>query len=388
MRFSSWEWKLRVSKRGSVDAFIAMDVQEKAIRMEAAGRHIIRMEVGQPSTPAPKAAREALKRVLDTQHLGYTGGLGLKSLREGIAALYKDWYGLDLNPERVVITPGSSGGFTLAFTSLFDVGGRVGIGAPGYPPYRAIIKGLGLEPVEFPCAPENRYQPVPGDLPRDLDGLLVASPANPSGTMLDKPALSALIEATQGMGAAFISDEIYHGLEYERKSVSALEITDDVYVINSFSKYFSMTGWRVGWMVVPEDHIRRLESLMQNFFICAPHASQVAALAALDAKDELDANLSVYRRNRELLLEGLPKAGLKSFAPPDGAFYVYVDVSDLTDDSFALAEDILEKAGVAVSPGVDFDPFRGRQMLRMSYARATADIEEGLARLKAYFDQR
>ena len=379
---------MRVSKRGDVDAFIAMDVQEKAIRMEAAGKRIIRMEVGQPSTPAPKAAREALKRVLDNQHLGYTGGLGMWALREGIAKLYKDWYGIDLNPERVVITPGSSGGFTLAFTSLFDVGARVGIGSPGYPPYRAILKGLGLEAVTFECAVDNRLQPVPGDLPQDLDGLLVASPANPSGTMLDKTALSALINATQDMGAAFISDEIYHGLEYEQRAVSGLEISDDIYVLNSFSKYFSMTGWRIGWMVVPENHVRRLERLMQNFFICAPHASQVAALAALDAKDELDANIEVYRRNRALLMERLPLAGFTKIAPPDGAFYMYVDVSDHTDDSLAFAEEILEKAGVAVSPGLDFDPERGGQMLRLSYARATADIEEGLERLKTFMENR
>jgi len=215
---------------------------------------------------------------------------------------------------------------------------------------------------------------------------MVASPANPTGTMLDCAAMTALIEAANGI--SFISDEIYHGIEYEAKAVTALEITDEAYVINSFSKYFSMTGWRIGWMVVPEDHVRVVERIAQNMFICAPHASQVAALAAMDADGELQANLSVYSANRALMLEGLPKAGFTKIAPPDGAFYVYADISDLTDDSHAFANEILEKAGVAVTPGLDFDKERGHQTLRFSYARSTADIEEGLARLKTFMETR
>ncbi|BAQ70114.1 aminotransferase, class I and II [Rhodovulum sulfidophilum] len=379
---------MKVSSRGEVDPFIVMDVMEAAARAESQGRRIIHMEVGQPGTPAPAAARKALARAMEESPLGYTLGLGLPALRARIAALYRDWYGVDLNPERVVVTPGSSGGFTLAFTSLFDVGARVGIGAPGYPSYKAILKALGLEPVMIRTETQHRLQPVSGDLPEDLDGLLVASPANPSGTMLDRDALAALIDAAHARGAAFISDEIYHGIEYERKAVTALEITDETYVINSFSKYFSMTGWRVGWMVVPEDHIRRVERLVQNLFICAPHASQVAALAALDCGDELQANMDVYRKNRALMLEGLPKAGFTRIAPPDGAFYVYADVSDLTTDSRAFAAEILEKAGVAVTPGLDFDPERGAGTLRFSYARSTADIEEGLARLARFMESR
>ncbi|MBK1636464.1 pyridoxal phosphate-dependent aminotransferase [Rhodovulum adriaticum] len=379
---------MKVSSRGEVDPFIVMDVMAAAARAEAEGRRIIHMEVGQPGTPAPAAARAALARAMETGPLGYTVGLGLPELRARIAQLYADWYGVDLNPDRIVITPGSSGGFTLAFTSLFDAGARVGIGMPGYPSYKAILTALDLEPVKIETTVENRLQPVPADLPPDLDGLLVASPANPSGTMLDRDALAALIGAAQGQGAAFISDEIYHGVEYERKAVTALEITDDTYVINSFSKYFSMTGWRVGWMVVPEDHIRRVERLVQNLFICAPHASQVVALAALDATDELEANMAVYRRNRALMMEGLPKAGFSKIAPPDGAFYVYADVSELTDDSRAFAAEILEKAGVAVTPGLDFDPARGAGTLRFSYARATEDIEEGLDRLTRFMAAR
>lgn len=379
---------MKISKRGEVDPFIVMDVMEAAHRAEAEGRHIIHMEVGQPGTSAPKAAREAVQKAMEAGPLGYTGALGLPALRQKIAGLYGEWYDVELNPERVVVTTGSSAGFTLAFTSLFDAGARIAIGAPGYPSYKAILQGLDLEPVMIECAEENRLQPVPADLAHDIDGLLVASPANPSGTMLDKAKMSDLMRACADRGAAFISDEIYHGIEYERKAVTALEVSDEAYVINSFSKYFSMTGWRVGWMVVPEDHVRRIERLSQNFFICPPHVSQIAALAALDAREELDNNLEVYKTNRALMLEGLPKAGFKSFAPPDGAFYIYLDVSDFTDDSQAFATEILEKAGVAVTPGVDFDPERGRQTVRLSYCRSTADIEEGIARLTQFMAER
>ena len=376
---------MRNSTRGEVDPFIVMDVMEAARSAEAEGRHIIHMEVGQPGTAAPAAARDALAQAMEAGPLGYTVALGLPELRARIAQLYGQWYGITLDPARVVVTPGSSGAFILAFSALFDAGQRVGIGAPGYPSYRQILKALDLQPVMLETKAENRLQPVPADLEgQALDGLLVASPANPSGTMLDKTALAALIHATQAQGAAFISDEIYHGIEYEAKAVSALEISDDVYVINSFSKYFSMTGWRIGWMVVPPDHVRLIERLAQNLFICPPHASQVAALAAMDAHEELQRNMDVYRENRKLMLEGLPKAGFDRIAPPDGAFYVYADVSHLTQDSRQFCAEILEKAGVAVTPGLDFDAQRGHATLRFSYARSTADIREGLARLARF----
>jgi len=376
---------MRNSTRGEVDPFIVMDVMEAARAAEAEGRHIIHMEVGQPGTAAPAAARTALAQAMEAGPLGYTVALGLPELRARIAQLYGQWYGITLDPARVVVTPGSSGAFILAFSALFDAGQRVGIGAPGYPSYRQILKALDLQPVMLETKAENRLQPVPADLEgQALDGLLVASPANPSGTMLDKTALAALIHATQAQGAAFISDEIYHGIEYEAKAVSALEISDDVYVINSFSKYFSMTGWRIGWMVVPPDHVRLIERLAQNLFICPPHASQVAALAAMDAHEELQRNMNVYRENRKLMLEGLPKAGFDRIAPPDGAFYVYADVSHLTQDSRQFCAEILEKAGVAVTPGLDFDAQRGHATLRFSYARSTADIREGLARLARF----
>jgi aspartate/methionine/tyrosine aminotransferase len=375
---------VKSSRRSDVDPFIVMDVMEAARAAEAAGRHIIHMEVGQPGTPAPAGARAALAAAMGQDALGYTVALGLPALRTRIARLYREGHGIDLDPERVIVTAGSSGAFLLAFTALFDAGDRVALGDPGYPSYRQILKALSLTPVGIPARRENRLQPAPEDLPHDIAGLIVASPANPTGTMLDRAALAALIEAAQARGAAFISDEIYHGIEYDRKAVSALEITDDVYVINSFSKYFSMTGWRIGWMVVPEAHVRTVERLAQNMFICPPHASQVAALAAMDCADELQANLAVYTENRRLMLEGLPKAGITTFAPPDGAFYVYADVSDLTDDSLAFARRILDEAGVAVTPGLDFDPVRGRHTLRFSYARATADIAEGLDRLARF----
>ncbi|MBM7067507.1 pyridoxal phosphate-dependent aminotransferase [Actibacterium sp. 188UL27-1] len=379
---------MRSSRRSEVDPFIVMDVMEAARQAEEAGRHVIHMEVGQPGTPAPQGARDALARALQSDALGYTVALGLPTLRQRIARLYGDWYGLDLNPDRVIVTPGASGAFILAFTALFEAGDRVGLGLPGYPSYRHILTALSLQAVGLPAAPENRLQPVPSDVPADLSGLILASPANPSGTMLDRTALSGLVERAEQIGAAVISDEIYHGLHYDNRAISALEVTDDVVAVNSFSKYFSMTGWRIGWMVVPESQIRTYERLAQNLFICPPHASQIAALAALDCIEECEASRTVYAANRQLMIDGLPKAGITNFAPPDGAFYIYADVSDLTNDSREFASQILAGADVAVTPGLDFDPARGGTMLRFSYARATEDIAEGLFRLERFMAQR
>jgi aspartate/methionine/tyrosine aminotransferase len=362
-----------------------MDVMEAARAEEARGRSIIHMEVGQPGTPAPAVARAALIRALGSDPLGYTVALGLPELRARIARLYRDWYDLDLDPNRVIVTSGSSAGFLLAFTALFDAGDRVAIGDPGYPSYRNILKSLSLVPVGIETRAENRLQPIASDLDRDdLAGVLIASPGNPTGTMLDKPALGALIDAAAARGIAFISDEIYHGIQYGVRAVTALELSDEVYVINSFSKYFSMTGWRIGWMVVPEAHVRKVERLAQNMFICPPHASQIAALAAMDAGAELEANLATYRANRALMLAELPKAGFDRIAPPDGAFYIYADVSDWGADSREICARILAEAGVAVTPGLDFDPRRGAGTLRFSYARSTEDIAEGLRRLGAW----
>jgi aspartate/methionine/tyrosine aminotransferase len=375
---------VRTSSRGEVDPFIVMDVMEAARAEEARGRSIIHMEVGQPGTPAPAAARRALAGAMEAGALGYTVALGLPELRARIARLYGEWYGVDLDPGRVVVTAGSSAGFILAFTSLFDAGDRVAIAEPGYPSYRNILKALDVVTVGLPTRAEDRFQPVPDDLDPALAGVLVASPANPTGSMLGREALGALVGAATERGIAFVSDEIYHGIQYGDRPVTALELSDEVYVINSFSKYFSMTGWRIGWMVVPAAHVRRIERLAQNLYICPPHASQVAALAAIDAVDELQANLAVYRANRALLLEGLPRAGFGRIAPPDGAFYIYADVADMTGDSRALARQILTEAGVAVTPGLDFDPRRGRATLRFSYAGSTEAMAEGLARLTAW----
>jgi aspartate/methionine/tyrosine aminotransferase len=379
---------MRRSDRGNVDPFIVMDVMEAARQAEAAGRHIIHMEVGQPGTGAPEAAKARLVQDL-ADPLGYTVALGLPELKARVAQHYADWYGVTLDPARVVITSGASGAFLLAFSALFDNDARVGLGTPCYPSYRQILRAVGLTPIDIPTTFAQRFQPSPGDVAaHNLDGLIVASPANPTGTMLDRDGLAELAAACAAQGAAFISDEIYHGIDYDVAPVSALQVTDDVYVVNSFSKYFSMTGWRVGWMIVPEDHIRQVERLAQNMFICAPHAAQRLALHAMDCTDELEANKAVYRANRALMIEGLQAAGLTRFAPPDGAFYVYVDVSEYTDDALAFAAEILEKAGVAVTPGLDFDAARGHQWLRFSYARSTADITEGLDRLARFMQGR
>ena len=380
---------MKHSMRGNIDPFIVMDVMEKARKAEENGRKIIHLEVGQPSTAIPF---EALKRTSDTMKrdpLGYTVALGLPEIRKKISELYCSWYNLDLDPARVIITSGSSGAFILSFISLFDVGARVGIGTPGYPSYRQILKSLGILPVDIKTSLENKFQPTKNDvLSNSLDGLLVASPSNPSGTMLDQNELAELIETSKSVGANFISDEIYHGIQYDKKAVSALEITDQCYVINSFSKFFSMTGWRVGWMVVPEDHIRVVERLAQNLFICPPHISQVAALEALSCENELSQYIEIYRKNRQIIMHELPQIGFQNFAPPDGAFYFYVDISRYSDDSLSFCDDVLEEVGVAITPGIDFDPERGNTTIRISYARSTDEISEGINRLGNFMRKR
>ena len=379
---------MKKSKRSDVDPFIVMDVMEAARIAEENGKHIIHMEVGQPGTPAPKIARDFITNEINKNNLGYTVSLGLPDLRKKISNLYGEWYNIEVDPKRVVVTTGSSGAFILSFSALFDSGDRVGIGSPSYPSYRQILKSLSLETVDIQTKLENRFQPIPEDIKsNNLNGILVASPANPTGSMLDKNSLENLINTAKENNVSFISDEIYHGIEYESKPTSALEITNNCYVINSFSKYFSMTGWRIGWMVVPEDHIRQVERLSQNLFVCPPHASQVTALAALDSNDELQANVDVYKKNREILLEELPKAGLKKFSPPDGAFYIYVDISEYSNDSLSFCKKVLEEANVAITPGVDFDQKRGNSTIRFSYARSTEDIIEGTKRIKEFMSK-
>lgn len=378
---------MRTSRRGAVDPFIVMDVMEAARAAEAAGRDIVHMEVGQPGTGAPAAALAALGAQMSQAPLGYTVALGLPQLRARIARHYGDWHGVDLDPGRVVVTAGASGAFLLAFSALFDAGDKVGLGLPCYPSYRQILKAMSLEPVHLRTRLEAGMQPEPGDVAgRGLAGLILASPANPTGAMLSAGRLEALAGACAAEGISLISDEIYHGIG--ARPVSALQITDEVVVINSFSKYFSMTGWRIGWMVVPPALVRTFERLAQNLFICPPHASQIVALHAMECAPELEANAAVYAANREAMLAALPAMGLTRFAPPDGAFYVYADVSGVTDDSLALSREILDKVGVSVTPGVDFDPEEGHLWMRISYAGPEAAIAEGLRRLHGFFTGR
>lgn len=375
--------------RSDIASFIVMDVMRAAAAAEARGVRVVHMEVGQPATAAPKAAREAVKRAMDVDTLGYTLALGTAALRERIARLYRDWYGVAVAPERIVVTSGSSGAFVLAFLALFDAGARVALPAPGYPCYRHILTALGARPVGIETGPDTRWMPTVESIEAahaagPLAGLLIASPANPTGTMLEPARLEAIAGLCRRKGLWFISDEIYHGLTWGLPEATALAFTDQAIVINSFSKYFSMTGWRVGWMVVPQGLVRTVERLAQNLYISPPAVSQVAALGAFDGMAELEANKRVYAANRELLLAELPKAGLGRIVPADGAFYLYVDVGHLTDDSQAFARRILDETGVAVTPGVDFDEARGRRFIRLSYAGATADMAEAAARLQRW----
>ena len=373
---------MRKSNRGNVDPFIVMDVMENARKAEEKGEDIVHMEVGQPGTPAPIEAQRQLIEKMKNDSMGYTVALGIPELRKRISQLYGDWYNLDLNPDRIIITSGSSAGFILSFSSLFDAKDRVGICSPGYPSYRQILKAQDLETVLIETKFENNFQPFASDLKGlNLSGVLIASPANPTGSMLNYNQLESLILSSLEQDISFISDEIYHGIEYEKKATTALQITNQCYVINSFSKYFSMTGWRVGWMVVPEDHIRQIERLAQNMFICAPHASQIAALHALDCEDELKNNLDVYKENRKLMIKGLKDSGFSKISSPDGAFYIYADVSKFCNDSLEFANRVLKEAKVAITPGLDFDSKRGNSTIRFSYARSTEDIIKGLEKL-------
>lgn len=380
---------MEISRRGRIDPFIVMEVMEAARLREADGADIVHMEVGQPGTPAPRRAVEAAIAAMAAQPLGYTVALGLPALRERIAQHYRERHGLDVSPSRIAVTTGASGGFLPVLLALFDAGARVGIADPGYPAYRNMLAGLDLSAVRMPTGPQTRYQPTPGMLANagrlgKLDGLIVGHPGNPTGTALSRDDLVDLVEACQRIGAVFISDEIYQGIDYGTRPCSALEVSSDVVVINSFSKYFSMTGWRIGWIVAPEPVIAAVERLAQNFTICAPHVSQVAALAAFEATEELDANVAVYAANRDLLMEELPRAGFAGIMPPDGAFYLYADVSGLTDDSVGFCARMLAEAGVAATPGTDFDPDRGRQFVRFSFAGPTAHMAEGARRLRSW----
>jgi len=355
-------------------------VMEAAAARERAGRAVYHLEVGQPGTRAPAGVLEAARQALEAERLGYTVALGVPELGRAIAGRYRAYYGVDVDPSRVVVTTGSSGAFLLAFLSAFDAGDRVALALPGYPCYRNILQALAIEPVLLMAEAEHRFQPTAGlleDAARSggaIAGLILASPSNPAGTMVEAGAFRDLVGYCQTHGIRLISDEIYHGITYRERAMTALALTGDAVVVNSFSKYFSMTGWRLGWMVVPEDLKRPVECLAQNFFISPPTLSQLAAVAAFGCTDELDANVARYGENRELLLRELPKAGFDRLAPVDGAFYVYADVGQITDDSVAYCRRILEETGVAVTPGVDFDPFRGQRFIRFSFSESRDTI--------------
>ncbi|MGS4884218.1 pyridoxal phosphate-dependent aminotransferase [Roseibium sp. MB-4] len=379
--------RFQPSKRSDVAPFIAMDVLSEAASLEAAGRSIIHMEVGQPSAPAPKTALAAADAALKHGKLGYTEALGIKPLREALSSHYRKAYGVDVPSGRIMATTGSSAGFNLAFLAAFDPGDRIVLTAPGYPAYRNIIKALGLIPVEVEVGAETRWSLTPDhldDAQKDgpVRGVLVASPANPTGTMMTAEALSDLITYCDQAGIWFISDEIYHGLDYAGEQKTALETSQNAIIINSFSKYYCMTGWRIGWMVLPEQLVRPTERIAQSLYISPPELSQIAAASALDAVQELEAVKAGYAANRELLVKGLPEIGFDKLLPVDGAFYIYADISRFSDDSLDFAKRMLHEAGVAATPGVDFDPVHGKEFMRFSFAGAHDDMKTALQRLK------
>jgi len=378
---------LRPSRRGLVPPFIAMDILRAANERQAAGAEIIHLEVGQPGSSAPAPVLEAARCALPSQPIGYTDALGIAPLRQAIAAHYQAQYEVAVDPGEVVVTTGSSAAFLLAFLAAFEPGDRVGLAVPGYPAYRNILTALEIEPVLVRVGENSHYQPTPellADLGK-LDGLIVASPANPTGTMISAADLNRLAAWCRGRGIRLISDEIYHGITYETSAATARAYGREAVIINSFSKYHCMTGWRLGWMLVPPDLARSVECLAQNFYISPPALSQIAALPAFGCRAELDGHVARYRTNRDLLIETLRDAGLSRFAPAEGAFYLYVDVSRVTRDSEELCRRLLVETGVAVTPGLDFDPIDGGGWVRLSFAGSTNDVAEAARRLKDWF---
>ena len=379
---------LSASRRSDVPPFMVMDVVAAAVRMEERGGRVIHMEVGQPAAPAPSTAIAAARRALGGR-IAYTESLGLPSLRARIARHYRESYGIDVSAERVVVTTGSSAAFILAFLAWFDAGDRIAVAVPGYPPSRHILTALGCEAVPIETSAATRWALTGEALlaahrKAALNGVLVASPANPTGTMMNAAALRELVEAAEEAGIRVISDEIYHGLDYAFAAESAARLSPRAVVINSFSKYFCMTGWRVGWMVLPQTLVRPIDRLQQNLAISVPTLSQIAAEAAFDGRAEMEEVKRGYQENRRLLVEGLPAAGLDTFMPVDGAFYLYADVSRFTADSFDFAQRMLKEAGVAATPGVDFDPIRGRNFVRFCYAGSTQEMGEAVERIRRW----
>ncbi len=383
---------MKIARRtDAITPFFAMEVMKAANERAAAGGDVLHMEVGEPAGGAPAAVVESAQASLkQAAGLGYTEALGLPELRAAIAAHYIESYGVATDPSHIVVTTGSSGGFLLAFSTAFDVGDRVALAAPGYPAYRNIMAGLGIEASAILTGPETRFQPTPELLEKaeaeggKLDGLLIASPANPTGTMLDHAALAALVDYCRDRDIRIISDEVYHGITYGAAAETIVAFDEHAVAVNSFSKYFAMTGWRLGWMVLPEDLVRPVERLAQNLYISPPTLSQHAAAAAFASSGELNAKVAGYARNREMLLREMPKAGFDNLAPADGAFYIFADVSNLTNDSSEFCRRMLAETGVAATPGIDFDPDRGAAYVRFSFAGEYADMAEAAKRLKGW----
>jgi aspartate/methionine/tyrosine aminotransferase len=378
----------RVALRAGIPPFYVMDVWLAAAERQRTHGDLVNLSAGQPSAGAPAAVRTAAKAALDNTVLGYTVALGIPELRAAIAGSYRSRHGLTVDPNEVVVTTGSSGGFLLSFLACFDVGDRVAIGSPGYPCYRNILSALGCEVVEMPCGPDTRFQPTAqmlAELDPPVQGVIVASPANPTGTVIPPDELAAIASWCAESGVRLISDEVYHGLVYEGApdTSCAWETSREAVVVNSFSKYFAMTGWRLGWLLVPRELQRAVDCLTGNFTICPPALSQMAAVSAFTPESiaEADALLDHYAANRQLLLTGLRKVGVDRLAPTDGAFYVYADVSHLTADSLAFCSKLLADTGVAIAPGIDFDTQRGDAFVRLSFAGPTGDIEEALRRI-------
>ena len=368
-----------------IDPFYAIGLSLLARRLEAEGAPIIHMEFGQPSTGAPAGAIAAAHRALDSDPGSYWES---QELRVRLSRHYQETYGVDLPAGRILLTCGASPALVLALSARFAAGDRVALARPGYVAYRNTLRALHLEPVEIPCGPEVDYQLTASALERiegPLAGVIIASPANPTGSILAPREIEAIVRTCEARGLGLVSDEIYHGLSYVEPARSVLEFTDQAFVVNSFSKYFSMVAWRLGWLAAPETHVDRARALISNLFLTPPSLSQHAALAALDCREELEANIQVYRRNRTVLLEALPRLGLASMAPPDGAFYIYADVGHLTDDSLAFCEKILRETGVALAPGIDFDPVDGHRFIRISFAVSTERVQEAVYRLAPWF---
>ncbi|MDF1605259.1 pyridoxal phosphate-dependent aminotransferase [Nocardioides sp. YIM 152315] len=391
--------RFQVASRANVPPFHVMDLLAASAARQRTHGDLINLLAGQPMTGAPAPVREEAKRLLDSgDPLGYTPATGILELREAIAAHHRRTYGVDVDPDEVVVTTGSSGGFLLAFLAAFEVGDRVAMARPGYPCYRNVLTALGCEVVEVPTGPETRFQPTVEQLEAldGIKGLVVASPANPTGTMLLPSELAALATYCEEQRVQLISDEIYHGIEYAplanggaRLARSAWETSREAVVFASFSKYFSMTGWRIGWMLVPDRLRRAVDVLTGNFTICPPVIAQRACLAAFDRASyaELDGHVARYAENRRTLLDGLPKLGITELAPADGAFYAYADVGHLTDDTMAFAHDLLDRTGVALAPGIDFDTIDGPRFVRMSFAGPGAEVEQALERLSTALDR-